>query len=462
MGSLRQLFEKRPLNCDYIFGILSDSFGLLDYEKHISILVRRQERLDSDMGAWSEFISFPKGNEAPLATAETILALASFAGKAEVKSALKRACRFLIQSQHGDGGWDDLSGEHPVNDATGCVIAALSKAQKLNISVVPTKTLENGVSFLLSQQNSDGGWGTVKDEESKMHYTYFALMGLSCCKGMISNAVKEKVKKAIENGVEWINNNSHKNDDEGIGLSQESASSPVATALAIMSLSETGRTKLIKAKWIDFIKKTRKNGGWEDVSDSSMVHGVRRTYDFRGIPWIVEVLVRNGEPLDSDVVAGGLRELKKYELATGGFVRDIGDTNPVVWFTAWSIRLMHILRRELSNNLKMYVDNSIKKSAELKRKVENYERETRLEKNLISFFALSYTILVFVVTYLLFLVTSSLHGKLFWYSFLVISLFVLEITTAYYWFKRGKLNTFRGFILALASTAIGIFFGLVG
>lgn len=459
---LRRLFEKPPLDCDYVFEILSQGFGFLDYEKHISILVKRQERLDDDMGAWSEFINFSRGNEAPLATAEALLALISFAGRIEVRNAIKRACKYLIESQHSDGGWDDLSAGYPVSDATGCVIAVLSEAEKRNVFAVPRKALEDGVTFLLSQQNSDGGWGTMKDERSKMHYTYFALMGLAYCQDLLSNITKKKAKKAIKSGREWISNNSHKNNDEGLGLSLESAPSPVGTSLAIMGLLETGNRELIKAKWINFIKENQKNGGWEDISDSSMVHGVRRTYDFRCIPWIAEVLVRTGEPLDSEVIATALQELKKYELATGGFVRDVGDTNPVTWFTSWSLRMMYFLRQELSNNLKTYVDRSIRKTAELNRRVENYKREIGLEKNLITFFALSYIVLVFLGTSLVYWVTSSLYGKLLWYSFLFTSLLILEIITAYYWYKRGRLNKFRGFILALASTAIDIFFGLAG
>lgn len=257
---LKRLFEKPPLDCDYVFEIFSDSFGFLDYEKHVSSLVKNQEHLDEDMGAWSESFSFSRGNEAPLATAEAILALINFTGKSGVRNAIRRASKFLIESQHDDGGWDDLSGRHPVNDATGCTIAALSEVEKRNIYAVPSKTMENGVKFLLSQQNNDGGWGTVKGEETKMHYTFFALMGLACCKDMLSDLMKKKTDRATQSGIKWIANNSSKNNDEGIGVSLEEAPSPVGTALAIMSLLETGSRKLIKPNWINFIKKNKKMG----------------------------------------------------------------------------------------------------------------------------------------------------------------------------------------------------------
>lgn len=175
----------------------------------------------------------------------------------------------------------------------------------------------------------------------------------------------------------------------------------------------------------------------------------------------MEILVRNGEPLDSEVVGSALQELRKYEFATGGFVRDIGGSNPITWFTSWSLRMMHFLRTALSSNLRTYFDRYIKRSSELSRKLEYYEGERRLEKNLITFFVFSYIALALSVTYLLYLATGSLHGKILWYSFFVTSLFILEIITAYYWYKRKKLNAFRAFLLALASTAIDIFFGLV-
>jgi len=458
-GRLRSFFRKQPLDCDYVYKILGNIIGFIDSEKHVTSLVQHQEKLDSDMGAWSEFFSFSKGNEAPLATAEAILAMIDFAQRSDVNSAIKRACKFLIQSQNDDGGWKDLSENYSLSDATGGIIAALSAVKKRNVQKIPDKTLENAINFLISQQNEDGGWATVKGEDSKMHYTFFALFGLAYCKDVTSE--KGKMNRSIENGILWIEKNSAKNNDRGIGISQDDAPSPVATALAILSYLSTGKQSRIKQLWIDFIKASRRNGDWDEISDASMVHGVRRVYHFRSIPWILEALVKNGEPLDSEIVRSALRELKKYELPNGGFVSDIGQANPVVWHTYWSIRMMQCLRLELGSNLRLYVDNSIKNTMELTRRLENYEEELDPEKKIMKFFMAFTLFLASITTYLLHLVTNSSYGKLLWYPFAVVSSATITVSMAYYWYKRRKLNKFTALFLSILFSAINILLGLI-
>jgi hypothetical protein len=258
-------------------------------------LIKCQEKLNGEMGAWSEFYSFSRGNEAPQATAEAILALLPYSPKNDVSDAIKRACRYLIDAQNSDGGWKDLT-DHSVNDATGCVIVALSETKKRSILEIPAELFKNAVEFIVSQQNTDGGWGVVKDQNSKMHYTYFALWGLESSKGFLQNA--EQANASMKKGIAWIEQNSAKNDDKGIGLSLDDAPSSVATALAVLCFLNINRKDRIKQEWLKFLKESKRNSGWDEPSDASLVHGSRRVYDFRVIPWILESLVRNSERLD--------------------------------------------------------------------------------------------------------------------------------------------------------------------
>jgi hypothetical protein len=456
---LKLFFRKAPLDCEYVYNILNEIFCFIDVDKHISALLKHQKLLRQDMGAWSEFFEFSAGNEAPLATAEAVLALSEFAVKSDVRSALKRACKFLIESQQEDGGWADLSGGYSVNDATGCVIAALSEAKKSNIINVPDENLKNAVDFLISQQNTDGGWGVTKGEESKMHYTFFAIVGLAKYSYMFSN--QKFANKALKKGIRWILKNSRKNNEKGVGLSMNLPPTPVATALAILCMHEAGEMKKVSPRWVRFLKESQTNGQWNEISDSATVHGVRRTYDFRSIPWIVEALVRTNEPLDSEIIRKALHELKKYERGSGGFVRDPGGANPVVWFTAWVIRMMTFLRRELSDNLRIYVDRTIKNAKEVHRKLENYKLELNLEKKFMIGFASSNLILILLTTCLLYFMTHRQFGRIIWHSFFVTSFLLLEIAIAYYWNKRIQLNKFRGFFLAIIFTAVNILLGFI-
>ncbi|MCJ7770833.1 terpene cyclase/mutase family protein [Candidatus Bathyarchaeota archaeon] len=454
----RSLFKREPLDCDYVYKILADIFDFIDCEKHVTSLVQNQEKLNGDKGAWSESFTFKKGDEAPLATAEAILALLGFHQRSDVNSAIRRAYRFLIESQNDDGGWKDLV-NYSVNDATGCIIAALSEAEKKSIQKVPKKTLDDAVKFIVSQQNDDGGWGAVKQEKSKIHYTFFALWGLASSKDMLSD--RNSANSSVEKGVKWILDNSTKNNDDGLGLSLDDAPSPAATALGTLCCLNIDRKDIIKPQWTSYLKARKKNGGWEEISDVSMVYGERRVYDFRSIPWIVEALVRSGEKLNSKTVRDALRRLKKYELPSGGFVNDVGKANPVVWHTSWSIRMMQYMVQELHDNLRFYVDNSIKNTLEMNRKIENYEKELNPERGVMKTLGILTVILSSITTYLLHLTTSSSYGKLVWDPFAIASSLAITVLLAYYWYRRRKLNKFRIFLLSVSFSAINILLGLI-
>lgn len=454
------LLKKETIDCsDYLFKIFGEIFGFIDCEKHVTSLIQHQEKLNGEMGAWSESFNFSKGNEAPLTTAEAIIALLSFSQRSDANNATKRACNYLIQAQNkDDGGWKDLV-NYSVNDAAGCVVAALSEVEKKRIMKIPEEALRNAVNFIMSQQNDDGGWDAIKDQKSKMHYTYFALWGLAESKSLLSN--KNQIDTSMKKGIHWIMENSKKNNDEGLSLSLGDAPSPVATALAILCFLNIGKKSLIKSGWVDFLKATTRNGGMEEISDTSLVYGVRRTYNFRSIPWIVEALVRNNERLDSEVVQDALRKHKKFELADGGFVSDVGKTDPVVWQTSWSIRMMHFLTQELRNNLKFYIDNSIKKSLEMSRRIGDYEKGLNPEKKIIKVYGTFSVALAAITVYLLYFVTNSSFGRIIWHPFAIGSSLVITASIAYYWQKRRKLNKFNGLLLTLVFSVINILLGLI-
>lgn len=445
-GGLSSFFRKEPLNCDHVYNVLGEIFGFIDYEKHLNGLLQSQEILEGDIGAWSEYFIFPKGNEAPMATAEAVLALLNFSQRSETSHAIKKACRYLIQTQDENGGWKDLV-DHSVTDATGCVLTALSEVKKVQLLDIPEKTLRNALNFIVSNQNDDGGWGTVKGEKSKIHYTYFALWGLASSKTLLP--IKEEANIPIKKGIDWIEKNSKRNYNKGVSLSMEDAPSLVATALAILCCLNVNKKNLVKQQWIDFIKESIKNNGWNEISDESLVYKVRRVYNFRSIPWIVEALVRTKEKLDSEIITSALHKLRDFESPSGGFVSNVGKTTPVVWHTAWFLRMAHYLMLELQNNLRLYVENIMKKNLEMTEKLVHLEHGSKPGTRIITIFGVFSAVLVAVSTYLLRLATSSSYGKLVWLPFAAISSFIIMTSIAYYWNEIKELNKFRSFLLAI-------------
>jgi len=458
LGKL-SLFKKESIDCsDYIFKILSEVFGLIDCDKHVTSLIHHQEQLNGEMGAWSESYKFSRGDEAPLATSEAILALLESSHRTDASNAIKRACNYLIQSQNDDGGWKDMSA-HSVNDATGCAIVALCKVEQKNIMKIPQKILEKAIDFIIGQQNQDGGWGTVKGEKSKIHYTYFALWSLASF--VTLSLGKEHMKEASNKGIQWILQNSKENGDKGVSLSLDEGPSPTATALAILSLVDLGKTNLIRPQWRTYLRTTKKNGDWEEISDVSMVYGERRVYNFRSIPWIVKALVRSGENLDSETIRDALKKHKNFEINSGGFVSDIGKTVPVVWHTAWSIIMAQSLAKELKGNVKLYIDKSLKNSLIFAKRIENYEKAVNPEKKIMQVFAVFSVILASVSVALLRFVTSPAYGRFIWYPSAIGMSLVFIISTFIYLYERRKLNKLNAFLISLVLSVINILLGLI-
>jgi len=91
-------------------------------------------------------------------------------------------------------------------------------------------------------------------------------------------------------------------------------------------------------------------------------------------------------------------------------VSDIGKTVPVVWHTAWSITMAQFLSLELKQNIKFYVDTSLKNSLVLAKKIENYEKNLRPEKKIAYVFGIFSAILASLFVALLrFTTTNSLE-----------------------------------------------------
>jgi len=189
------------------------------------------------------------------------------------------------------------------------------QSEQKSIMQIPQTTLDKAVDFIIRQQNDDGGWSTEKGETSRMHYTYFAIWGLASYAALLVR--KEHTEEASEKGVHWIMQNSAKNGDKALSISLDEGPSPTATALAILALQNIGKGDLTKPEWKKYLETTRRNGGWDEISDVSMVGGERRVYYFRSTPWIIEALVRSGEALDSETIREPLKKHKKFEVSSG-------------------------------------------------------------------------------------------------------------------------------------------------
>jgi len=129
----------------------------------------------------------------PGATA-TALALACFASCGEPPDHLDQALRFLREHQQRDGGWPTrTSGSQAVVEATAWIAWALARVRCDLREGAPD--LYRATRWLISQQNPDGGWGSMRGARSRVWLTCLALRALG---------ELDPHAEAVTDGVRWL------------------------------------------------------------------------------------------------------------------------------------------------------------------------------------------------------------------------------------------------------------------
>lgn len=450
MFFFRSLFKQYSATVDAL-GIIFEIFNLPESEVHASFLANNQRPLeDGKKGAWSEeAFDVKPGQEAPLATSEAVLALLPFISDSEVEEKVIKALLFLKQFQNkDDGGWEDVSGGTSLVDATGCVIAALARGQSLTL-ISATEHIERGVEFLISQQNDDGGWGARKDNASKIQYTYFSLLGLKSSQTILLN-LSQKISGSIERAIAWIRMNHSEHDRNGVGISVRGPLNPVATALAILSFCLVGKRDLVPKTWALYLESSQITGDWPPTTDETIIPDIkiRRVYAFKTIPWAVEAFINMGYLVTSEVIQKALIALSQYQLPNGGYVKELGSRDPIVWLTALVLTMTEALRSEIKRNLQIYIKSLKKDVKDLKENVRGFVANIKLEQNIIEFFYLSTLVLYGVISYFTFSDLKLMVGLLM--ANLIYSIIFLGFNIVYgYWLqKRKKLTGLMGFIIS--------------
>ena len=116
---------------------------------------------------------------------------------------IQKGLRYLTRVQHGDGSWMPLWFGNQHRDADeGNPTYGTAMVTRALIEIGETELAAGGVNWLAENQNSDGGWGSLRDRTpSTLEETSLALTALAIC--MESDPCADYAV-AIRRGAEWI------------------------------------------------------------------------------------------------------------------------------------------------------------------------------------------------------------------------------------------------------------------
>lgn len=329
----------------------------INEEPHLKFMISQQNK-----GGWGEFLQEPtKHVPSPIVTAQVILGMVPYLNfhhlehlKPKIIESVKIGTEYLLKNFH-DFGWGDHSGGHVLIDASGAVITAIMAS--IQLGIVQVKNLEivkQALSFILQEQNDDGGWGIRKDNASRVQFTYWALKALKTCEHIQTELTT--IPRSEEAGINWLSSNLRSNQKKGLSIFIDGELSPIATALGVEILHEFS-VHMDKEKITNFFQETQiAIGRWETQTDAITFGKIpRRVYVFNDWARIIECFSYLDIKFDSDIFQDTLKSIMELEVQNGGFRHREEDICPVGWFTAQVLKALATLRVKFDAEYKKYL-----------------------------------------------------------------------------------------------------------
>jgi prenyltransferase beta subunit len=323
-----------------------------DAQKHIEFVINNQFQ-----GGWSEEMR-QEALPSPLVTSQMVLGLLPQLDLEypdllthAIQNAIRIAVNYL-DSDFQDPGWSDHSGGKPLIDATAAVATAILKAIPSFARSQQTKELlmkvRSAIYFLLAEKNDDGGWGIRRGSDSRMQFTYWAIMALLNYKKSTlfdSDGKKQELLDSLQSSSDWLKKNFESNGLQGFSIHTGLELNPVATALGIELFEQLG-IQVDNEKIVQFLTTSRTaKGRWAVQDDTITFRSIpRRVYVLSDWPRIAESLLILRVPLSSYLLQDVLRYISALQLSGGGFKHRPDASTAIGWFTAQALKMFARLK----------------------------------------------------------------------------------------------------------------------
>ena len=161
----------------------------------------------------------------------------------------------LLQWQYEDGGWGGFDEFVSNNFHTVLALQALKATDYSDQTVI-----NNAISYLLSKQNSDGGFGFYQGDESNVYMT--AMVSITLQHFPRTTSIATAINKATSYLI------AHRNADGGLGSGEASpapTSTVYETAYAYLALVGETTDATVLGNAINYLSSTQlSNGSWDD------------------------------------------------------------------------------------------------------------------------------------------------------------------------------------------------------
>lgn len=321
----------------------SESWSVLDLAaadkaatKGLSLLRRSfLQAADGEGGGWYHELAGPHAG--PTATAVGLLAFHILDQKFD---RTVECVRFLRSRQVKssvelfNGGWaTNASPGHPVVESTAWVVRMLVEAGHACGESAPD--LDAAVTWLVLNQNLDGGWGSLLGNRSRIWTTCLALRALSRIKSG---------SQTLEKGIGWLRSEQHSSGGWGQLRASESIPTVTHTCMSLLALADAGESvngaEFDRAfSWLDgrldrtFEEDRNARVEMYDVMVSSpdQTQRWRNTVPHYGLPYALSALLLNPNGARPVLVSGAVRKLLESQLAEGRWPSVEGGSLASIW-----------------------------------------------------------------------------------------------------------------------------------